>query len=176
MIEPFISQSDEFLEYVDVSSQESCQKGLQDLDAYVEEEGPFDGVMAFSQGAGLAAALIVPRQRHARLDPPFKCAIFFSGGIPEDPSALLNDNESRSLMHYEEFEELIEIPTVHIWGRNDDIYPMFGPVLSKLCKAAEREELVHEGGHEIPGAKDTRTVEVAVKLINRTLERAKAAR
>ena len=179
MIEPFVSSSDEFLQYVDVSSRESCQKGLQDLDAYVTEEGPFDGVMAFSQGAGLAASLIVHLLQQevdeARLHPAFGCAIFFSGGIPEDPRTLFSD-EPRSWMQWEEYGELIEIPTVHIWGSNDRIYPKFGPVLSRLCKGAEREELVHDGGHEIPGAKNMQTVEAAVKLINRTLERAKAMR
>jgi len=179
MIEPFVSSSDESLQYVDVSSRESCQKGLQDLDAYVTEEGPFDGVMAFSQGAGLAASLIVHRAQQdvdqARLHPAFDCAIFFSGGIPENPRTLLSE-EPRSWLQFEEYGELIEIPTVHIWGRNDRIYPNFGPVLSRLCKGAEREELVHDGGHEIPGAKDMDTVEAAAKLINRTLERTKATR
>ena len=179
MIEPFVSSEDEFLQYIDVSSRESCQKGLQDLDAYVTEEGPFDGVMAFSQGAGLAASLIVHRAQQdvgqARLRPPFDCAIFFSGGIPEDPRKMLRD-EPRSWMRFEEYGELIDIPTVHIWGRNDRIYPDFGPVLSRLCKRAEREELVHDGGHEIPGAKDMVMVEAAAKLINRTLERTKARR
>lgn len=179
MIEPFVSPSDEFLQYVDVSSRESCQKGLQDLDAYVTEEGPFDGVMAFSQGAGLAASLIVHRMQRdvdkARLHPAFACAVFFSGGIPEDPAALLSD-EPRTWIQFEEYGELIEIPTVHIWGRNDNVYPMFGPVLSRLCKGAEREELIHNGGHELPGAKHMDTVEAAAKLIIRTLERAKATR
>ena len=161
---------------MDVSSRESCQKGLQDLDAYVTEEGPFDGVMAFSQGAGLAASLIVHRMQRdvdgERLHPTFACAIFFSGGIPEDPRTLLS-NEPRTWMQFEEYAEAIEIPTVHIWGRNDDMYPNFGPVLSRLCKCSEREELIHNGGHEIPGAKDADAVETAAKLINRTLERAK---
>ena len=120
MIEPFTSSTDEFLQYVDVSSRESCQKGLQDLHALVMEEGPFDGVMAFSKGAGLAASLIVhllqQKADEERLHPPFGCATFFSGGIPEDPRILFSD-EPRSLMGWEDYGELIEIPTVHIWGK-----------------------------------------------------------
>ena len=177
-IEPFVSPSDDFLQYANDTSSQSCRKALSDLETYIIEDGPFDGVMAFSQGAGLAASLLIHQMQtdahKARLYPAFSCAVFFSGGVPQDPRAERNEGSSR-LMRWEDDGEVIEIPTVHVWGRNDTFYPTFGPVLSKLCKASEREELVHNGGHDIPGSKDPVTVENVARLIKRTIERAATA-
>ena len=177
-IEPFVSASDNFLQYADDTSSESCLKALSDLETYIVEDGPFDGVMAFSQGAGLAASLLIHQMQKdahkAHLYPVFSCAVFFSGGAPKDPRAE-RSAESTRLMWWVDDGEVIEIPTVHVWGRNDTLYPTFGPVLSKLCKASEREELVHDGGHDIPGPKDPVTVEKIARLIKRTIERAETA-
>lgn len=177
-IEPFVSASDDFLQYADDTSSQSCRRALSDLETYIVEDGPFDGVMAFSQGAGLAASLLIHQMQKdahkARLYPAFSCAVFFSGGVPQDPRAEGNEGSTR-LMRWEDDGEVIEIPTVHVWGRNDTFYPTFGPVLSKLCKASEREELVHNGGHDIPGPKDPVTVEKVARLIKRTIERAATA-
>ena len=65
-IEPFVSPSDEFLQYADDASSDSCLRALLDLEAYIEEDGPFDGVMAFSQGAGLAASLLIRQTQQDR--------------------------------------------------------------------------------------------------------------
>lgn len=165
--------------YAIAEDRDSCIKALTDLQAFIDEEGPFDAVMAFSQGAGLAASLIIHRirqeqaqQRTSSSSPPlFRCAIFFCGGVPEDPTAAIEGKERR-LLSFEEDGELIDIPTAHIWGRHDKLYPTFGPVLSKLCKASEREDFVHEGGHEIPGPRDPAAVAKTVQVIKRTLTRA----
>ncbi|KAI4116237.1 MAG: hypothetical protein LQ338_007747 [Usnochroma carphineum] len=192
------SSSDDFLQYADGSDPTSCLRALLDLESYMDDEGPFDGVMAFSQGAGLAASLLIHRMQkdpqQARLSPAFRCAVFFSGGVPEDPEGLeaaacAIDAENgdvtigeksmtmrRRLMDVEHDGEVIEIPTAHIWGRNDSLYPTFGPVLSRLCKGSEREVFVHEGGHEILGAKDPTALEKAVRIINRTIARAETVR
>ncbi|KAL8958781.1 MAG: hypothetical protein Q9193_004226 [Seirophora villosa] len=191
-MESFASSAAEgFLQYADGSDPASCLRALKDLESYVDEEGPFDGVMAFSQGAGLAASLLIYRMqkkpRQARSSPPFRCAVFFSGGVPEDPSdveaAARADAEQREmtfgeeklvprrLMSVEQDGEIIEIPTAHIWGRADDLYPTFGPVLSQMCKIGQREIFVHDGGHEIVGAKDQIALQKAVRVINRTIAR-----
>ena len=177
-IEPFVSAADNFLQYVNEDSETSCRKALADLETHIAEDGPFDGVMAFSQGAGLAASLLVHQMQtdahKARLYPAFSCAVFFSGGIPKDPRAERGEGLTRP-MWWEDDCEIIEIPTIHVWGRNDTLYPTFGPVLRKLCKASEREQLVHDGGHDIPGPKDPVTVEKVARLIKRTIERVQTA-
>jgi pimeloyl-ACP methyl ester carboxylesterase len=64
----------------------------------IEDEGPFDGLIGFSQGAALAASLIL--QHSAESNPLVKCAIFFSGALP-----WLLSSELKSLhRRYSEFE------------------------------------------------------------------------
>ncbi|KAL8786453.1 MAG: hypothetical protein Q9213_002769 [Squamulea squamosa] len=199
-ISPFTSpNSSSFLQYANDHDPSSCWKALKDLEEYIAEEGPFDAVMAFSQGAGLAASLLIHYvqrdAQQAQFSPVFRCAVFFSGGVPEDPRgveaavAIANSekggekeesvtttraegNIERRLMDGEIDGEVIMIPTAHIWGRNDDLYPTFGPVLSRLCKSSEREVFLHEGGHEIVGAKDPIALEKAVRCIQRAIMRA----
>ena len=79
---------------------------------------------------------------------------------------------TRRLMRFEDDGEVIEIPTVHIWGRNDKVYPHSGPVLSGLCRKCVREDSVHEGGHEVPGPTQPEALKQTVKFIERTIARA----
>ncbi|KIX09417.1 uncharacterized protein Z518_00497 [Rhinocladiella mackenziei CBS 650.93] len=49
----------------------------------IEQEGPFDAVMGFSQGAALAASVILThRIEHPREPAPFKLAVFICGSLP----------------------------------------------------------------------------------------------
>ncbi|EAW11762.1 putative EF-hand calcium-binding domain protein [Aspergillus clavatus NRRL 1] len=49
----------------------------------IARRGPYDAVMAFSQGTALAAALLLlHRAHHPSAPPPFKAAIFICGGAP----------------------------------------------------------------------------------------------
>ena len=149
-----------------------------DLIAFIEEEGPFDGVMGFSQGAGLAVSYLIhqtqEKPKTSRSSPRIRCAILFSGGAKDDPRGLFG-NGPRRAMSLEEDGEVIEIPTLHVWGHKDPNYPEFGPVLLGLCEKGEREEFFHDGGHEIPGAKDAAAVEKVAKLFKRTVQRAETA-
>ncbi|KAL8715723.1 MAG: hypothetical protein Q9220_000390 [cf. Caloplaca sp. 1 TL-2023] len=53
------------------------------LDERIEELGPFDGVMGFSQGCSLIASYVLYRQQtHPGRELPFKCAVFICGGVP----------------------------------------------------------------------------------------------
>lgn len=167
---------DEYLQYGDHTIPGSYGKALDDLESLVDQEGPFDGVMTFSQGAGLAAALMVRKLRqdphHARLNPIFRCAIFFCGGVPLDPSISDDGKAASRLLSFEADGELIHIPSAHIWGAHDRVYPTFGPVLSKLCCSDQRADFIHQGGHEIPGPKDQEGVLNAIRVIQRAIQRA----
>ena len=169
-----MSPGDEFFRYVDENSPASFVKAMADLNSYITEEGPFDGVMGFSEGAALAASLIIQKlqenRRQQQLYPLFKCAVFFSGGVPMDPSTGA-EMPKRRLMNFEHDGEVIEIPTAHIWGANDQLYPTFGPVLCDLCKRDRREVLIHKAGHEIPGPRSADEVAKATEVINKTIAR-----
>ncbi|KAI1618121.1 serine hydrolase-domain-containing protein [Exophiala viscosa] len=49
----------------------------------IDEEGPFDAVMGFSQGAALAASILLRHEKEKPLEPaPFRLAIFICGSLP----------------------------------------------------------------------------------------------
>ena len=77
---------------------------------YIVENGPFDGVMAFSQGAGLAASLLIHQMQKdahkAHLHPVFSCPVIFSGGVPKVPRAERGEGSTR-LMWWEDDGEII---------------------------------------------------------------------
>ena len=84
------------------------------LATYITEEGPFDGVLGFSQGASLAATYLIQFGReYPSLPLPFKCAIFFSGGYCLNPVAL--EDGKLELIDPAQTGTLLHLPTVNIW-------------------------------------------------------------
>lgn len=161
----------ECFNWANEDSPASCRKALTDLDSYLKSTDPFDGVMAFSSGAALAASFLIAKAREDPtrqvLHPVFRCVIFLSGGVPA------TFEEKRTvLVNVESSGELVGIPTLHIWGANDRQYPNFGPVIYKLCAAEFRDCFVHGGGHEVPGSKDSAAVKETVRVINATIQKA----
>lgn len=86
----------------------------------LEEQGPFDGVWGFSQGAAMAAMLASLVERPSLHPvfaapgkdwppPPFKFAIIGSGFLPMDPRCA------------PWFSPKVETPSLHILGRADTI-------------------------------------------------------
>ncbi|GAB1218628.1 hypothetical protein ATERTT37_007891 [Aspergillus terreus] len=51
------------------------------IDQALDTEGPFDGIMGFSQGASLAASYLLSKSNP---EPPVKCAVFFCASMPFD--------------------------------------------------------------------------------------------
>lgn len=146
---------------------------LTQLSAYVDLEGPYDGVLAYSHGASFVATYIIQQaQLHPTSPPPFKCAVFLSGGIPVDPLAL-ERNELRFLGPKD--GKPLKLPTAHIWGANDELYPGTSTILSDLCDEDMRSIFVHEEGHDVPNARAKEAVLGAVRAIRRTVDRALTA-
>lgn len=173
-IRAYYPETDTYFNYFDYKSTSSMRTALVQLGTYIALEGPYDGVLAYSHGAGLAATYIIQQaQLHPTLPPPFKCAIFLSGGIPVDPLALDRD-EVRPLEPAKD-GKLLKLPTAHIWGSNDDLYPNTSSVLSKLCDDGMKFVFVHEEGHDIPNARAEKAVLGAVQVIRRTVDRALTA-
>jgi hypothetical protein len=54
------------------------------LRSIIDEDGPYDGVIGFSEGAALAASLLLSDESAA--EPPFTLAIFFNSVVPLVPS------------------------------------------------------------------------------------------
>lgn len=159
------------MRYVDGGSLKSRVSLIRDLDEFIMDEGPFDGLVGFSEGAAVAATFVFNEARGpCRQRLRVKCAIFFCGGVPEDPISFAEG----TIRHLDPQRdgEIIDIPTAHIWADNDLFHPDSGHILQDLCSKETRESYVHQLGHFVPGSKSDQGVQETVRTIQRVIERA----
>ena len=57
-IATFFPADGKYFSYFDSNDTSSCLLALKNLETYLETDGPFDGILAFSQGGGLAATYL----------------------------------------------------------------------------------------------------------------------
>ncbi|RAL08512.1 uncharacterized protein BO97DRAFT_354025 [Aspergillus homomorphus CBS 101889] len=164
-----------YYDYFSHDKAETLTKALNDLTRFLELEGPYDGLIAFSLGGALAATFLIREAaQHPQRPLPFKCAIFFCGGAPLDPVALEEAGQVRLLDPDPDTTRpapLAGLPTAHIWGANDDLWRDRSERLCALCDPEERLVLVHGEGHSIPGARAKEALLGAVRAIRRTVGR-----
>jgi hypothetical protein len=171
-LDQFVMGEEQTFAICDPNSALSCIEAMNNLDRYIETEGPYDGIMAFSQGASIALGWMIQRQRRAKggkpQQIPFKIGIFFSNpwGV-YDGNALAEDH----LVYLDpgNFEGLLDLPTAHIWGSADKAHTI-AQAVSTFCVANKRSVFVHERGHEIPA--NTDNVILMAKTINRAMAQA----
>lgn len=136
----------------------SLVNALEALYQTMEEHGPFDGVLGYSEGATVAATLLLDEQQRCKAagtEPSLKCAVFFAGWPP-----LMVDRDTLVLGDTD--EEVIDVPTLHIIGSND---PYLAGVmcLYNVCDSDSRMLFDHGQGHII--VRDEQTlVKLAVKV------------
>ncbi|XP_071451467.1 esterase OVCA2 [Hetaerina americana] len=101
-----------------------------------EENGPFDGILAFSQGAAFAAILCAMQQRE-ELPFHFDFAILIAGF------------KSRCSPHEMYYQETIALPTLHVFGETDAV---IGKDVSEelLLHFKDPATIRHGGGHYVP--------------------------
>ncbi|CAI7581472.1 unnamed protein product [Penicillium bialowiezense] len=123
---------------------------------------PFDGVLGFSQGAALAASMIVHHSRTRPAEPPlFRVAVFICGATPWDPTGL---------QHLERKEApLIRIPTANIVGKLDPLYPE-SMKLADLCEPSKMS--FHDHGMKHMVAFDVKNTEEMARVINEAVAKA----
>lgn len=111
------------------------ERSLEAIETVCEENGPFDGLLGFSQGATLCAiALATPR-----------IAKRFGFGV------LVSGMKSRALQTRELDYGSITCPTLHIMGKNDRVMPVVASEgLLKSMTSSETTYVAHDGGHRIP--------------------------
>ena len=134
-------------------------------------EGPFDAILAFFQGASLAATYLIRKFEEdtvqQQLNPGIKMAVFLSGLLPVDYNALMDSNVR--LLEYGVDETVIPLPTANIWGSKDLQWSKSSWELSELCTKEERTVFIHDGGHEVPASKSKGAVIKAAHTIRRAV-------
>lgn len=157
-----------FFGYFDPESPSSALTALQQLDAFVASHGPFEGVIAFSQGAQLAATYIAhKRLEGATGEAPFRCAILFSPLGVYDSKEWIANGVVRKL-DGKTNRSTIGIPTLVVWGSQDQ-WREEAKGVSELCDPETSYTFVHDGGHEIPGIGLTEALGPVAKLAKRCI-------
>ena len=111
---------------------------------YIQAQStPFDGLLAFSQGAAFAALLLA---RLASSGYPFRFVILIAGF------------QSGQEQHQAIYENLhVDLPSLHVIGAGDRVIPC--QLSEKLAKEyfLNAEIFRHEGGHFIPTTPEAKT-------------------
>lgn len=154
-VDSLVAADDEFFAYLHPLQPGTLQAALQDLHDYLVEEGPFDGVVAFSQGCALAASYIIQHQKDSPVT-LWKFAVLFSG----EPGELVGERRKEEIT-----DGIITIPTLHVWGANDVTNPTQNALLDKQCFGRSKSKFLHQGGHEIPSS--GKDVQEIARLIRR---------
>jgi predicted esterase len=125
---------------------EGWKRSLDTIRSAFVREGPFDGVLGFSQGAALAALLVGLRPRGGRVDTEpqsldFGFAVMIGGFVTADGELARLYGERSNY----------DLPSVHIIGRSDNAVPRDAS-LELASKFNDPLILEHDGGHMIPNA------------------------
>ncbi|PYI03475.1 hypothetical protein BO78DRAFT_432081 [Aspergillus sclerotiicarbonarius CBS 121057] len=129
----------------------------------IEREGPFDAVMGFSQGAGLACAMIA---HHAKThqEPLFKLAVFICGALPYDSTG-----SEVLAVPPPGGDYPVQIHTTNIVGKQDELYPS-SMHLYGVCDPAKARFYDHGSRHLVPF--DVENTEAMVAAIDASIQRA----
>lgn len=120
----------------------TIDQALETIKTSIEEDGPYVGVIGFSQGAGLAGILCNIIETLSPKQGPFKFAVFYSG-FRAQPEAL---------QHY--YDKKITTPSLHILGSLDTVVSEERSMkLYDACTEDTRQLLNHPGGHFVPNSK-----------------------
>ncbi|AQZ17577.1 FSH1 (YHR049W) [Zygosaccharomyces parabailii] len=143
----------------DISAELDLSSTLPYVCDYIKKNGPYDGIVGFSQGAALAAILTNQITKLVPDHPEFKVSVLIAGYsfTEEGPEGIRITSKFQ--------EAFTPAPTAHtrlifIYGANDNAVPgTRAQYLASLYKKAlDDPELVseyeHPGGHMVPNKKD----------------------
>ncbi|KAK7513497.1 serine hydrolase-domain-containing protein [Phyllosticta citriasiana] len=162
---------------------EGLETGFAKLADVLKEEGPFDGVIGFSQGgaaAGMLASLLEPGRKEAfekaqekggmpypqvmeGVHPPLKFAVSYSGFAP-----------AANELYQAFYEPKIKTSMLHFLGSLDTVVEESRSLrLADACEKKEGRVVYHPGGHFLPSQKQP--VSVLVGFIREVMAEAEAA-
>ncbi|KAJ5389915.1 uncharacterized protein N7496_000983 [Penicillium cataractarum] len=154
---------------------------LDELCAVLDEDGPYDGLIGFSEGAALIASLLLFDELAGRR-PRIQLAVLFNSVVPltahpagvQHTSSLLSELVHGHHDHYlallktdEQVDDplaqawgfspagplRIAVSTVHIIGDQDPFAPS-SQLVVKMCQPERAQVLRHGGSHALPQAGD----------------------
>lgn len=143
---------------------EGLETGFDTVMQVLKDEGPFDGVIGFSQGgaaAGMVASLLEPGRKAAfdkaaaakggipfpksfegDAHPPLKFAVSYSGFAP-----------AKNALYGAFYEPKITTPMLHFLGSVDTVVEESRSLrLAHACEQSEGRIIYHPGGHFLPSS------------------------
>ncbi|KAF1850313.1 uncharacterized protein K460DRAFT_269416 [Cucurbitaria berberidis CBS 394.84] len=135
----------ELMTYGVAKTDDSARCTLEYLYRIMENEGPFDGIVGYSEGSTIAGTLLLHekmRERDEGREPMLKCALFFGGWPPMTPTL-------DGLVLADESELMIEVPSCHIIGSLDP-YLHGNIALYNVCDPDTAFIFDHAKGHTLP--------------------------
>ncbi|GIK06342.1 hypothetical protein Aspvir_001990 [Aspergillus viridinutans] len=129
-----------FLCYYPEPDKDAVERALSTLRNVVEEEGPFDGVIGYSQGASLAASYMLDCQStHPLKPPPFQFAMLVCSSLPfsSSPSRSTDVTEAYAI-----FKQRLKEQTGCQQTRDDfdDCWKVLGsPTARSVCSDSDSE-------------------------------------
>lgn len=131
--------------------------------------------MGFSEGGGVAGLillllqdLLVEEKHHYFAG--IKCAVFFSSAVPFDVGLVRQKGVVRWLDPAVD-GVVVRMPTAHIWCESSGLE--VSGTWAKMCEERTREVYKHNLGHMIPGSHSEEGLKETVRVIERTIEKAK---
>lgn len=140
------------------------EEGMAVIAKCIKEEGPFDGVMGFSQGATAAAMVASLLEGQRRVDGfgkaekeggiPYPGAFKNGTGFVQQPLkfAVVYSGFRAPGKRYEGFyEPRIQTPVLHFLGQVDAVVEeKRSRALVEVCEHGEKNVVMHPGGHFVP--------------------------
>jgi predicted esterase len=115
---------------------------------YINQNGPFDGLLGFSQGAIVCVAMLLKIPTWPLLSNCIKFVILV--GCPP-----INDPTIKPIL--ETFNQQDQLPTLHISGQNDTLITSeMSEIIFKYFNPSLAEFYLHKGGHYCPNDSDFR--------------------
>ncbi|CAG0917919.1 unnamed protein product [Notodromas monacha] len=120
---------------------------LQAVTSFVADNGPFDGIVGFSQGAAFLGILCRLQEKRGTLNDPYYCTLEFSFGF----AVFFSGFKSLCGPHAHYYTgDKIQLPTLHCYGTEDKIVAYEKSV--ELADQFQSPVLVSfPGGHFVPG-------------------------
>ena len=122
------------------------QASIDAIQTAFEEQGPFDGLLGFSQGAAFIPLLGVLKQREPAGRIQFRFAILVAAF-----KSLVSPHSE-----YYTTSPTLDVPSFHMIGTNDAVIP--AQVSEELAATCERATVYrYDGGHYIPASGQLKT-------------------
>ncbi|CAF0742973.1 unnamed protein product [Brachionus calyciflorus] len=139
----FSSENKSYNAQLETNCDLGFEESLQYLDNVFQTQGPFDGILAFSQGACLGSVLC----KISKLNQTDEINKFKN--IKFNFAILVAGFKSGQTQHDFYYEQKIDFPTLHIIGETDKVIPK--DMSEKLLNYfVEPKVFVHTGGHFVP--------------------------